>query len=65
MIVIVAILAAVGSGVYFTFNEKNDEREFIAAQGLADMSMALTYAQMHQLKPLNQNWGDPDFLKIF
>ncbi len=25
--------------------------------------MALTYAQMHQLKPLNQNWGDPDFLK--
>ncbi len=63
MIVIVAILAAVGSGIYFTFNEQNDEREFIAAQGLADMSMAIIYAQMHQIKPPNQNWGDPDFLK--
>ena len=63
LIVLFAILAATGSGIYFTFNEKSDEQEFIAAQGLADMSMALTYAQIHQIKPPNQNWGDPDFLQ--
>lgn len=62
LIVLVAVLAAIGSGVYFTFNEKNDEQEFIAAQGLADISIGLTYAQLNQIKSPNQNWGDPDFL---
>ncbi len=61
--VLIALMLAVGSGFYFTFSEKSDEEEFIAAQGLADMGIALTYAQQHQLKSPNQNWGDPDFLK--
>lgn len=63
LVVLVAVVAAVGSGLYFTFSEKNDEQEYIAAQGLSDMALALTYAQMHQIKPPNQNWSDPDFIK--
>lgn len=63
LLVVVAIAAALGSGIYFTFSEKNDAEEFVIAEGIADIAMALTYAQLHQLKPPNQNWGDPEFIK--
>lgn len=62
-VVLFAIMAAIGSGIYFTFSEKGDEQEYVASQGLSDMAMALTYAQIHQLKPPNLNWGDPDFVR--
>ncbi len=63
LIVLLAVLAATGSGLYFTFSEKSDEQEYIAAQGLADIGMALTRAQLYQVKPNNLNWASPEFLK--
>lgn len=60
--VLLAIIAAVGSGVYFTFSEQSDTQEFLAAEGLADISMAFTYAHLYQIKPAHQNGLDPDFI---
>lgn len=53
-LVFIAIAAA--------FSEQSDQQEYIAAQSVSDIAMALTYAQIHQLKPQNQNWTDPDFI---
>lgn len=60
--VLLAIIAAVGSGVYFTFSEQSDVQEFVAAESLADISMAFTYAHLYQIKPPHQNWTDSDFI---
>lgn len=52
------------SGIFYLHIDKsNVEEELKAAEGIADISMALTYAQMHHIKPQNLNWVDPEFLK--
>ncbi len=60
--VLLAIIATLGSGLYFTFSEQSDAQEFITAEGVADISMAFTYAHQHQIKPAHQNWSDGDFI---
>jgi hypothetical protein len=48
---------------YFSMSVKNREEELKVAEGIADISMALTYAQFNHIQPRNQNWTDPEFLK--
>lgn len=48
---------------YFSMKAKNRDEELKVAEGLADISMALTYAQFNHIQPRNQNWTDPEFLK--
>jgi len=49
--------------VYLTIREKSIEDKITAAEGVADVSMALAYAQVNHIKPQKQNWFDPEFLK--
>lgn len=49
--------------IYLNAKARNSIEEFKAAEGVADVAMALTHAQMHHIKPKNQNWSDPEFLK--
>lgn len=60
---LLAISGSVGSIIYFTVSDKAEAQETKAAQGVADVSMALIHAQLNYLKPHNHNWSDVDFLK--
>ena len=63
MVAAVALLVVlVAIGVFTAINEQSDQQEYLAAQNLSDIAMALTYAQIHQLKPQSHNWTDPDFI---
>lgn len=42
---------------------ESTEQENIAAQGIADVAMVLTYAQLLHYVPDNHNWSDLEFLK--
>lgn len=58
------ILAAIlCSSLYLTLNSYNEEEEILVAQEVADIAMALNFAQINSAQPPNQNWLDPDFLK--
>jgi hypothetical protein len=52
-----------GSIIYLSVSDKTEAQESKAAQAVADVAMALTYSKLHHLKPHNQNWSDPEFLK--
>jgi len=58
-----AISGAIGTVIYFSVSDKTEVQEMKAAQGVADVAIALTHAQFNQLKPHNHNWSDVDFLK--
>jgi len=47
---------------YFSTSVKSEEDELRASRGVADAAMAMLYARLHQIKPPNQNWADPQFL---
>lgn len=49
--------------LFFHLRAKHLEDELEAGEGVADIAMALAFAQLNHVKPLNQNWSDPDFLK--
>lgn len=48
---------------YISLSDKTKRNEIIAAEGVADVAMALTYAQVNHINPLTQNWSNPEFLK--
>ena len=48
---------------YYSLSNKNRNVEIKAAEAVADISMALTYAQFNHFQPPNLNWTDPEFLK--
>ncbi len=57
-------LSAIAGGlIYWNAQDKREVQETKAAQGVADLTMALMRAQFAHLKPYNQNWSDIDFLK--
>lgn len=60
---IISLLGFTGSVIFFTLSDKTEAQETKAAQGVADIAMALTHAQLHHLKPPNLNWADAEFLK--
>lgn len=58
------VLLLVGSGIaYRTMKNQGDRDRLIAAEGIADVAMAIAYAQVNHIKPQKQNWIDPEFLK--
>ncbi|MBA2368676.1 MAG: FHA domain-containing protein [Candidatus Protochlamydia sp.] len=63
IISILALAGLIGSIIYFTASDKAEAHETKAAQGVADVAMALTHAKLYRLKPHNENWSDVDFLK--
>lgn len=57
-------LAAIGAGLVFLWiSDQSDKEEVNASKGVADVAMALTYAQIKHIRPQNQNWSDPEFIK--
>ena len=55
--------AAIGTILYFSMSDKAGMQEVKAIQGISDVAMALTHAQINHIKPHNHNWSDIDFLK--
>jgi hypothetical protein len=64
-ILTVLLLAAIifAALTYTWVSDQSGEEEIKAAKGVADITMALTYAQIKNIKPQNQNWSDPEFIK--
>lgn len=60
MIIVITITATV---VYFRVNTRSEKEKIIAAEGVSDVAMALAYAQINHIRPQQQNWFDPDFIK--
>lgn len=48
--------------VYEYHKDQFNQQEIEVAQGIADISAALTYAELNKIQPANKNWNDPDFL---
>jgi hypothetical protein len=59
-ILIITIMAA---GLFMYLREQRKQEELKAAQGVADIAMALTYSHFNQIRPQKQNWADPAFLR--
>lgn len=58
------LAAAIGAGLVFLWmSDQSDKEEITASRGVADVAMALTYAQIKHIRPQNQNWSDPEFIK--
>lgn len=57
------LLTIIGIIFYIKVAATNSKDEVKAAESVADVAMALTFAQVHHIKPPNQNWSDPDFIK--
>lgn len=57
------IVILVGTLLYISVNTKNEDEEFKASEGIADIAMALKYAQIHHIKSQKKNWSDPEFIK--
>lgn len=61
---IFTILALIALGLaYFWMMDQSDKEEITASKGVADIAMALTYAQIKNIHPQNQNWLDPEFIR--
>jgi len=63
VLLLTVLLALFFSDKFYADLKKQVQFEEIsAAEGAADIAMALAYAQMHQIQPQNHNWSDPSFL---
>lgn len=60
--ILLILLLTVGA-LYFNVSAKNADEELKAAESIADIAMALKYAQIHHIKPNKKNWSDPEFIK--
>jgi len=58
----ICISLLAGIFIYYKANDRNDEYHHTAAEGIADIGMALVYARAHHIKPVKQSWVDPEFL---
>lgn len=57
------VLLLIATALYFNVTAKNEDEELRAAESVADVAMALKYAQIHHIKPNKKNWSDPEFIK--
>lgn len=62
-IAMLLISTLIAGGVYVSMAEKREMEKVTAAEGVADVAMALMYAQVNHIKPQKQNWSDTEFLK--
>lgn len=63
VVAFLTITTTILTGVYLSLSGRSEKEELTAAEGVADVAMALTYAQLHHINPHKQNWSDPDFLR--
>lgn len=63
LLAILLLIALVAEAIYITVSGKSNKEEMQASEAVADIAMALAYAQHYHVKPVNQNWSDPEFLK--
>lgn len=63
LIIFFIISALITAAFYISMSDKSEDEELVAAEGIADVAMALKYAQIKHIKPLTQNWSDPEFIK--
>lgn len=61
---VIILLSTVAVISYSIIVDRSEEEEIKAAAAVADVAMALNFAQINHAKPQNQNWSDPEFLKI-
>jgi hypothetical protein len=59
---LMTLCTVVASGFYFRESGKNSQEEKKVAAGIADVAMALAYAQINHINPNKQNWADPEFI---
>lgn len=59
----VSLGLVIATTAYFVVSDRTETQSLKVAQRMADISMALTHAQLHHQRPHNQNWSDIDFLK--
>jgi hypothetical protein len=62
-VAIVLVATLIAGGVYVSMADKREAEKVAASEGVADVAMALLYAQVNHIKPQKQNWSDTDFLK--
>jgi hypothetical protein len=63
-LLILVIIGSIGCSIlYEIIRERSKEQEIRAAQGIADVAMALAFSQINQIKPHHHNWSDPEFLR--
>lgn len=63
LVAIATIAVVIAAGAYIALGDRSYSEQMTAAEGVADVAMALTYAQVHHIKPQKQNWSDPEFIK--
>lgn len=63
VIICVALCAGLFGMLYLQENDRNSQEEKKIAAGVADIAMALTYAQLNHIVPNKQNWADPEFIR--
>lgn len=56
------LLLLIAGGIYLTMSEQIDAEEIQAAEGVADVAIALTYAKINRETPQKMDWSDPTFL---
>lgn len=49
-------------GIYLNMSEQINAEEIKAAEGVADVAIALTYAKLNRETPQKMDWSDPSFL---
>ena len=58
------IICLICFSVLFLWAKKRAlQEEVMASKGAADIAMALIYTQIKHIRPQNQNWSDPEFIK--
>lgn len=62
-ILLLTMIGVLGGGTFFAINIRNYEQEQHAAQGLADIAMALLHSKMTQQATLEHHWNDQEFLE--
>lgn len=63
LITVATLISLVGGALYFSASAQSMRDQVTAAEGVSDVAMALAYAQVNHIKPQEQNWFDPNFLK--
>lgn len=63
LLAVFIMVTITASTIYIKATSRSYKEKIIAAEGVADVAMALAYAQVNHIRPQKQNWFDPNFIK--
>jgi len=63
LIVLIFLSTGFAGGYFFDLRSASSTEESIIAGSVADIAIALTYAQINHITPRKLNWSDPDFIQ--